>query len=208
MEDLLSALSFPREVHDRSPDPGPFADCHDYKPHLRKEFRQKCVYCREADGFKDGSSFGIDHYQPKSKAKNPDAWKNLFYACNDCNRWKGAKESTPERFIPNPCDHRMAEHLQYKDAAVETYTPHGAWMADLLRFSKRQERRQRILSTVGPHVKAYLELSDVLDLLESAGAQESANPDLAREYRDTVVELEEVIRTLEWMLGEPVSFRR
>jgi hypothetical protein len=207
MEDLLSALSFPREIHDRSPDPGPFADYRDYKPHLQKEFRRKCVYCREADGFKAYSGFGVDHYQPKSKAKDPNTWTNLFYACNECNTWKGSKESTPERFIPNPCNHRMAEHIQYKDATFETYTPHGAWMAHLLRFSKRQERRRFVLSTVGKQVAAYMELIDTLALLERVGAPGSTDPDLAGEYRNTVAELEEMRRLIEWLTGEPVPFQ-
>jgi uncharacterized protein (TIGR02646 family) len=126
MPDLFDALLFPQELHVRSPDPGPWSEHRSYKSHLQREFHRKCVYCRIPDGLKGYEGFGIDHYLPKSKFPFLGAaWSNLFYACNVCNTWKGDSVSRPERFLPNPCAHRMADHLQYRGAAVEVYTP--AW---------------------------------------------------------------------------------
>jgi hypothetical protein len=205
---FFDALLFPEERHTRRPDPGPFRNYHSYKRHLRKEFRKKCVYCREADGLKGHEAFGVDHYDAKSRSEDPAiaGWENLFYACNVCNTFKGTSVSTPERFLPNPCDHVMAEHLQYWDADVETYTRDGAWLAELVRLSSRRDRRRFILSTLGLQLIARNELIGIIIALEARpGTAGSSDPDLVREYQKTVAELEEIDSFIERLTGEPVD---
>ena len=206
---FFDALLFPARRHRRRPDPGPFPrNYRSYKPYLQEEFRSKCVYCREADGLKGEESFGVDHYRAKLGGEDPTVadWGNLFYACNVCNTYKGTSVSTPERFLPNPCDHVMAEHLQYRDADVETHTPDGAWLAELVRLSSRRDRRRFILSTLGLQLIARNELIGLIIALEARlGTAGSSDPNLIREYQETVAELEEIGSFIERLTGEPVD---
>ncbi len=209
MTSFFDALLFPKERQERDPDPGPFTDHRPYKRHLQKIFRSKCVYCRISDGLQGYESFGIDHYLPKSKFPQLiAAWPNLFYACNVCNIWKGESVSTPERFLPNPCDHPMADHLQYRGADIETYTPHGEWLAELLHLPERRSLREFILSALANFLTARNELVGELITYEARiddleGDEE--RPMLQTAIQKTVKELEQVNRHIERLTGEPVS---
>jgi uncharacterized protein (TIGR02646 family) len=207
MKAFFNALLFPTDPHERGPDPGPFTERRRYKPHLRREFRRKCVYCRISDGLKGNEGFGVDHYQPKSKFPQlAAAWPNLFYACNVCNAWKGESVSTPERFLPNPCDHRMSDHLQYRGADIETYTPHGGWLVELLRLSERRELREFILSALRMFLEIRSELSGDLKSYE-AGLEKSRSKRnsvlLQAAIRDTSEELARIEHHIERLTGEP-----
>jgi len=61
-----------------------------YRPELRLEAKEKCVYCAIHENSLGGSdSFHIEHYKPKSKFSNLEKdFNNLFYACAICNRFK------------------------------------------------------------------------------------------------------------------------
>ena len=64
----------------------------DYKPYLRTEASEKCVYCAIHENPIGGSdSFHVEHYKPKSLPKFKALIKdyyNLFYSCAVCNRFK------------------------------------------------------------------------------------------------------------------------
>lgn len=209
MNSVLETLLFPKERQERGQDPGPFADYRSYKPHLQRLFRSKCVYCRVADGIKGSEGFGVDHYLPRSKY--PDlvvTWSNLFYACNVCNTWKGESVSTPARFLPNPCDHRMAEHLQYWDGGVETYTQHGRWLAELLHLDERSSFREFILSALGKFLIARRELFQDLTVYEARLAEAPTGDDqslLRAAVSVTIDELDRIDRQIERLTGEPVT---
>jgi hypothetical protein len=206
MKNPLDVLLFPADRHERGPDPGPFVEHRSYKTHLQREFSRKCVYCRIPDGLKGDEAFGVDHYLPKSRF--PDlivAWSNLFYACNVCNTWKGESVSTPDLFLPNPCEHRMSDHLQYSDSDVEAYTAHGEWLAELLHLKERRQLREFILFAAGSFLKIRSELVDDLAVLEdrlddTRSAEELSS--LKAAIRDTVQELEQVDRHIERLIGE------
>jgi hypothetical protein len=89
------------------------------------------VYCRLPDGPKGIDNFGVDHYKPKSRFSELKAtYSNLYYACNCCNRRKGdfwptSEEMAAGRFIPNPCDHVMFEHLRFRGPTVESRSAAG-----------------------------------------------------------------------------------
>jgi hypothetical protein len=209
MPTFFDALLFPVNRIERGPDPGPFSDYRTYKPHLQRVFHRKCVYCRISDGFKGIESFGIDHYLPRSKFPHLlVTWENLFYSCNVCNAWKGESASTPELFLPNPCEHRMSEHVQYTDAGVETYTPHGDWLAELLHLGERQGLRDFILAALGKFLQARSEL--VRDLnrftasLDTSHSREEQAA-LSAAIRDTTEELERVDSHIERLTGESVD---
>ncbi len=209
MNRLFEALLYPEDRQTRGPDPGPFADHRSYKVHLQREFRRKCVYCRISDGIKGYEGFGVDHYLPRSKFPAlVVVWSNLFYACNVCNVWKGESVPLPERFLPNPCEHRMADHLQYRDRAIETYTPHGEWLKELLHLDQRSGLRDLVLSALG---KFLLARSDLLrDLtayeaqLENAQSREDSGA-MQAAIRETLDELDRVDLQIERLTGEPIS---
>jgi hypothetical protein len=208
MIDSFEALLFPRERHLRAPDPGPFPYPQAYKAYLRREFRSKCVYCRVPDGLKGYEGFGVDHYLPVSRFPAlAVAWSNLFYACNVCNTWKSDFLSTPERFLPNPCEHRMADHLQYRGAEVETFTAHGEWLADLLHLDERRGLREFILYALGRFLRARIELLGDLtaleDRLETSRTSEE-RISLTAAVQEIGQELERVDRQIELLTGEPL----
>jgi hypothetical protein len=218
MNDFFAALLFPDEVHVRSPDPGPSADHKFYKAPLQQEFRHKCVYCRTSDGIKGDEGFGVDHYHPRKPRKGtPDpaavtAWENLFYACNVCNSLKGNSESTPERFLPNPCEHPpsvgpMAAHLQYRGADVEPRTRHGAWMSALLRLHERRQLREFVLSTLKLSLAARTDLLENLAAFEELRAAAGSDEERDRQIQETEDRLAQINRNIERLTGEPVPPR-
>ena len=145
----VNPFRFPLETHTRTQTPAPFGDYRRYKPFLRIEFSRQCVYCRMPDGIKGEHSFGVDHYRPRRRF--PDlscAYSNLFYSCNPCNSRKGdtwfdGEELARGLFIPNPCDHRMADHLTYRGARVEARTPAGRLAVDVLLLDDEDDVRYR-----------------------------------------------------------------
>jgi hypothetical protein len=209
MNDFLDALRFPRQRQERGPDPGPFGEYRSYKPYLQRQFHRKCVYCRISDGLKGYEGFGVDHYLPKSRFPAlSTTWSNLFYACNVCNTWKGESVSTPERFLPNPCAHGMADHLQYRGADVEAYTPHGEWLVELLHLAERRDLRELIRSALGHFLVTRNELLLGLMAYEAqldrvwSGEKRSS---LEAAIRETTKELERVDRHIETLTGEPIT---
>lgn len=212
MSNPFDALLFPGERQRRGPSPGDFPEHQSYKPYLQREFRRKCVYCRVSDGLKGYESFGVDHYLPKSRFPHLTLdWRNLFYACNVCNTWKGESVSTPELFLPNPSEHRMADHLQYQDADVEAYTRHGEWLVELLHLPERRDLREFILSALGQFLAARNELLRDLIAYESRLAEAQAGEELdsiQTAIRETVRDLEQVDRHIERLTGEgaPINF--
>ena len=64
----------------------------DYKPYLRREANEKCVYCAIGENPIGGyDHFHVEHFRPKSLAQFThllNDFENLFYACAICNRFK------------------------------------------------------------------------------------------------------------------------
>jgi hypothetical protein len=209
MNGRIDALLIPQQLQERSPDPGPFGEHRSYKPYLQREFRRKCVYCRISDGLKGYEGFGVDPYLPKSKFPDLHAvWSNLFYACNVCNTWKGDSVSTPERFLPNPCLHRMADHLQYQGAEVETYTPHGEWLVELLHRAERRDLRELILSALAQFLTIRNELLEDLTAYETLLDQDRSDEErhsLQGSIMETTEELERIDQHIELLIGEPAA---
>src|SRR5439155_6679058 len=95
-------------------------------------------------------------YRPQSKFPGlVTAYANLFYACSCCNRRKGAFWPTDaqwqaRQFIPNPCDHVMFAHLQYRSARVETRSPAGELAERVLMLNDERsvEYRELVLGVI------------------------------------------------------------
>lgn len=92
---MIHLFVYSATVLERKHGPVGYTTYHRFKPWLRDEFSFRCAYClfRET-WFPDGhEAFGVDHLNPKSQ--DPDqllVYDNMVYACNRCNRCKGAKQ--------------------------------------------------------------------------------------------------------------------
>ena len=134
----MTPYSYPKTRHLRTQSPGFYSNYRSYKAHLKIEFERKCVYCCQPDSIApNANSYGVDHYKPKSifpqEATN---YGNLFYCCSSCNTWKGNYWPKPSdlltRFIPNPCDHVMFDHLRFQGASVIAKSSAGEFAVERL----------------------------------------------------------------------------
>ena len=145
----MTPYAYPKTLHVRRLNPGPFKDYRTYKPYLRDEFARQCVYCRRPDGPSGQGGFGADHYRPKhSFPQLETTYSNLFYCCNACNSWKGKywpslEDEQQGRFVPNPCAHKMFEHLRYNVEKVEGRTVAGKHTVTLLHLDDPDEQKYR-----------------------------------------------------------------
>ena len=161
---------FPDELHQRSQSPEQLLRYQDFKPVLRVEFSKKCVYCRDPDTVRGSDGYGVDHYLPRKHFPHlVRHYPNLFYACNPCNRRKGIFVSTADLFIPNPCDHRMAEHLRFDDGHVEALTVSGRFACELLLLNEPERKRFRtlVLRSIESNLRVIEELRVGLERIEA-----------------------------------------
>lgn len=86
-------FAYPTSSHKRRHQPPQFKKYQQYKPWLRDEFVFTCVYCLSRETWNRNSNvYGVEHFRAKSSFKEGIVdYNNLLYACNDCNRIKGAK---------------------------------------------------------------------------------------------------------------------
>lgn len=161
-------FSYQKTRHQRTQTPKEYASYKTYKPYLRKEFAARCVYCRMPDSLKGADQFGADHYRPqKIFPQLASHYGNLFYCCNRCNSRKGeywpANGDVDPKFIPNPCDHLMWDHLRYRQAEVEARTPAGLFSLDLLDLNDPEliAYRADVLHLIEINEKAIAEASTI-----------------------------------------------
>ena len=133
-------FAYPKSSHERTEAPPLYSNYRQFKPHLRAEFKGRCVYCRTPEGPRCAfDEYGVDHYRPKSLSQFKHLARvcsNLFYCCAACNRRKGPYWPTIDKeakeFIPNPCDHVMFEHLTYRNGEVVAKTEAGRKACEVL----------------------------------------------------------------------------
>jgi hypothetical protein len=135
----VSIFRYPKSLHRRTENPPVFGDYKKYKPYLKREFFDVCIYCRTPDKLKGSDNYGVEHYKPKKQFPYLKTdYTNLLYACNTCNRrkrdtWPSASEIAMGRFILNPCLHRMSEHLRLMpNGEIDVRTSAGEVLVDLL----------------------------------------------------------------------------
>jgi hypothetical protein len=153
----MNPFRYPEDRHSRTQTPGPFNDYRRYKPFLREEFTRQCIYCRMPDGVRGPEAFGVDHYRPVSRFPSLRCeYANLFYSCNICNRlkrdfWPAEDQWAKGLFLPNPCDHAMAEHLRYTGVRVVPQSRAGELAVDLLLLNDGSvvEYREFVLRSIG-----------------------------------------------------------
>ena len=159
-----------------------FSDYTKFKPYLREDFRFQCAYCEMTEASVFGIEvFGVDHFQPKKLFPELTlVYDNLYYCCNDCNRYKGPVWPSPELigegcFFPNPCEcDPLVDHLREKhDCRWEAITKAGAFALEVLRLNrepclrfrrKRKAVEQRIAEC--RRLLASLEPVEIRDLVQ------------------------------------------
>ena len=195
LRDLLvvNPFLYPKAPHYRALTPTTVAS---QKPTLRLEFGFKCVYCRLPEGIKGQDNFGIDHYRPRSlypELKN--TYSNLFYACNACNRrkknyWPSAEDTVAGRFIPNPCDHVMFQHLRYRGPRVEPHSPAGHEADKRLMFNDDEsvQYREFVLGVIAMSEDKKRVLAETLVLIQRKSVENSAQAQQLLEEKQSCVE--------------------
>lgn len=132
--------AYPKVRHVRTESPPEFTDYRKFKPFLLTEFGGRCVYCRASVFHVRVDAFGVDHYLPKSDFPAlATAYKNLYFCCNTCNRLKSTRYKSEDgrAFVPNPCDHVMFSHLQFRDEVIEPKTESGIFVTHLLDLNEK-----------------------------------------------------------------------
>jgi HNH endonuclease len=134
----VTGFAYPKTKHIRRETPPKYRNYSSYRPFLQREFQRRCVYCQKPDSIVPGTTFGIDHYKPKHRFPQVENdYSNLYYCCGECNSRKGAYwpeslEAKQKRFIPNPCDHAMWDHMRFVRELVYAQSPAGEFTVELL----------------------------------------------------------------------------
>lgn len=121
----------------------------EYEKDLRKDFQDTCGYCGKIVEVSK-SDFEIDHFIPKSLAKNKiNDYSNLVYSCKQCNRKKSNKWPTQdvnlshneiEGFV-DPVLDEYDEHLERTvEGDIIGRTELGNYMVSAFSFDKRPMR--------------------------------------------------------------------
>ena len=181
-----------------------FADYTLYRQYLRKDFEYQCAYCEMTEASVFGIvAFGVDHFRPKKLFPDlASVYENLYYCCNDCNRYKGpiwpsAEQTANGYFFPDPCVcDPLTEHFREDgDCRLEAVTKAGAFALDVLRLNREpclrfRRKRQSVLRRISEYqdLLASMEqgeirtlLARVLDELENEYAECFGNRTLISE---------------------------
>jgi hypothetical protein len=161
-----------------------FNDYTRYRPYLRKDFECRCAYCGMTEASVFGiETFGVDHFKPKKLF--PDltcVYQNLYYCCNDCNRFKGPVWPSEERiaegyFFPDPCEcDPLIEHLkEEEDCRWNAITKAGTFALEVLRLNREpclrfRRKRQSVLQRISRYRELLVSLEpvEIRELLQHA----------------------------------------
>lgn len=177
---MANPFLYPQARHRRKLAPPAFKQYQQYKPTLRQEFSGQCVYCRALDRVKGYESFGVDHYRPKKIFPSLETeYLNLYYSCNRCNAlkrdfWPSARQLMHRRFIPNPCEYVMFDHVRYNGGTVVAVSLAGEFTVDQLDLNDpdavefREGFIEVVLSLISQIRAATKTILDVRKLIKSA----------------------------------------
>ncbi len=133
-----------------------------FKPFLRRDFRYQCAYCGITEVYRRGiDTFGADHFRPRSIFPDLEfEYPNLYYCCNQCNRYKGATWPDDDEVAggfqfadPCVCDPFIQHFIKQKAGTLSAVTPAGEYTLDnlrlnceeLVRFRTRRARIQGLI---------------------------------------------------------------
>ena len=202
----MTLFHYQKTKHKRKLSPGPFIRYQTYKKYLRIEFDATCVYCRMPDSLSEVKSYAVEHYFPKDDFNHlENEYSNLFYSCCDCNGRKGTYwpddvAISQCRFIPNPCDYVMHDHLRSQpDGTVKPHSFAGHWAIELLDLNdpNRIKKRFAFLTLKKNNDNSIAKLSNKLTELKKIeknvqDAELSSIRIEIAEFENKLAELEEV----------------
>jgi len=168
------------------------------KKDLKKLFKNKCAYCESEMG---PTSFGaIEHFRPKGSAMNTDGthsdgywwlayeWRNLYLACDVCNRHKRNKfpvkgkratyQGLPlneERYLLiDPCnesDIQAANFYYDESGSIYSKSERGLITIDILALNRPElkDRRQSILKMLRFEMESIIASSNSISEMELEG---------------------------------------
>lgn len=203
----MQLFHYPKVRHKRKLSPGPFTVYRTYKKYLKTEFDAICVYCRMPDFLSEVNSYAVEHYRPKTLFPELETeYLNLFYSCCICNNlkssfWPDKNDESLGRFIPNPCDYVMHNHLRSQtEGTVKPHSLAGVWTIGLLDLNAPLRIKKRLFylniikqceSTIVCLKKQHAKLkgSEV-----NTTPKKSVYNDIV-EVEEKISELEEIIKT-------------
>ncbi len=197
-------MLYPQGKHRRRENPPPQGTYDGFRPYVRREFFRRCVYCCMPDGLRGSSYFAVEHYLPKVPFDNLAlTYSNLYYACQNCNCRKGQfwpkdADLAAGRFIANPCDHVMTEHVKFDRDRVVARSKAGEFMLERLALNLKEivEHRAFILSSIRDNLRLRTEAQTALIGLDERLAVE-ADPEQRLEMESARRELSENVDTAE-----------
>jgi hypothetical protein len=139
---------------------------------LRLDFDFRCVYCLSAEGevgpLARYGGFEVEHFKPKSKFRElRHAYRNLLWACAECNRAKGGRWPTPElraagNFFVDPTLAGLGKHLELDGTSSVGYKTQAGWyMIQQLNLNSELHRRRR--ATRHENLKKYALVTSVVE---------------------------------------------
>jgi hypothetical protein len=166
-----------------------------YRSCLRKDFLFACAYCNshetEVGRGRSYGGFEIDHFKPKSKFKALRcSYRNLMWACPDCNRVKRETWPTPAeeergyRFV-DPSRENMSDHLELLGVELIPKSSAGAYTRDEVGLNSPvhlYRRQNRIIAR-----KRFAQIEALISNAKAAGAP--VQPELEQE----ILELRKVL---------------
>jgi hypothetical protein len=168
---------------------------------LRLDFQFRCVYClaveAEVGPSRPYGGFEIEHFRPRSTfPKDENNYKNLLWACPDCNRAKSNTWPTRielrngSRFI-DPCREALGLHLELKglEVCAVQQSAAGVYTIDELNLNSAVHRRRRLIRLKSSEFLSDLEALLAKMELEARPGGEAIQDieklkDQIREFRD------------------------
>ena len=156
------------------------------------------------DGLRGSSQFAVEHYLPKRAFPELElTYSNLYYACLNCNcrkaqLWPTEADLAARRFIANPCDHVMTEHVKFDRDRVVARSKAGEFMLERLALNMDEivVLRGYILSSIRDNLRLRNEMRTAVTSLDERLALET-DPDQRVEMETARSELSDGIDTRE-----------
>lgn len=201
---MTNPFVYPKSRHTRRKNPGPFTTIASYRSAVREEFDGRCVYCRIPDRAQS-LRHEVEHYRPtKHFPQLKYEYSNLYWACRACNGRKGsfwpAELDLATRFIPNPCEHRMFEHLRFDGVRVVPRTEAGRCAEELLDLNddETQQFRAAVIDSLAAWDRRISKLRRGISVLDARLRQRPC-ADEARLSTERAILQARVDETLEHM---------
>lgn len=129
----------------RSQNPPPLGNYKKYKPYLRIDFDRRCAYCHMPETRYGGPrNFAVEHFRPKKLFPSLKCdYSNLYYACNSCNDFKGARwpthgEQAHSSEFVDPCESALSAHIGFDGltGAASPFTIAGRYTSNHLNLDR------------------------------------------------------------------------